>query len=51
MRQAYEDALKDGSGNSGILTILERLLSMLDISNNKLTPEIEKFLDETLNPV
>ena len=51
VRQVYEDALKDGPGNSGILTILEKLLSMLDASNNKLTPEIEKFLDETLNPV
>ena len=50
VRQVYEEALKDGPGNSGILTILEKLLSMLDASNNKLTPEIEKFLDETLNP-
>lgn len=49
LRQAYEDAIKNGPGNSRILTIFEKLLSMLDATNNRLTPEIEKFLKETLN--
>lgn len=49
LRQAYGDAIKNGPGNSRILAILEKLLSMLDTTNNRLTPDIEKFIKESLN--
>ncbi|WP_339315323.1 hypothetical protein [Paenibacillus sp. FSL R10-2734] len=49
VKKAYENALKDSKADTRILSILEKLLQLLNSTNNKLTPVIEKFLDETVN--
>ncbi|KTD86119.1 hypothetical protein [Paenibacillus etheri] len=49
VRQAYEAAVKNATGDSRIVTILEKLLKLLDSTHNKFTPEVEKFLNETIN--
>lgn len=49
VKKAYEDALKGSKGDTRILTILEKLLQLLNATNNKFTPVIEKFLVETVN--
>lgn len=48
VRQAYEAAVKNATGDSKIIAILEKLLKVLDSTNNKFTPEVKKFIDETL---
>lgn len=49
VKKAYENALKGNKGDTRILMILEKLLQLLDSTNNKLTPEVEKFLNQTVN--
>lgn len=49
VKKAYEDALKDSKVDTRILSILEKLLQLLNSTNNKFTPVIEKFLVETVN--
>lgn len=49
VRQAYEAAVKNSTGDSRIVTILEKLLKLLDSTHNKFTPEVEKFLKEAVN--
>ncbi|KTD86116.1 hypothetical protein [Paenibacillus etheri] len=49
VKKAYEDALKDRKVDTRILSILEKLLQLLNSTNNKFTPVIEKFLVETVN--
>lgn len=49
VKKAYEDALKDSKVDTRILSILEKLLQLLNSTNNKFTPVIEKFLDNTVN--
>jgi hypothetical protein len=49
VKKAYEDALKNSKVDTRILSILEKLLQLLNSTNNKFTPVIEKFLVETVN--
>lgn len=49
VKKAYEDAVKNNKGDTRILTILEKLLQLLNSTNNKFTPEVEKFIDQTVN--
>lgn len=49
VKKAYEEALKNNKADTRILTVLEKLLQLLNSTNNKFTPEIEKFLDQTVN--
>lgn len=44
LRQAYEDALNKGIGNSKLLATIKKLLAMLDSTENEFTPAVEKFL-------
>ncbi|MNP43791.1 hypothetical protein D3C76_1376340 [compost metagenome] len=49
VKKAYENALKNSKVDTRILSILEKLLQLLNSTNNKFTPVIEKFLVETVN--
>ncbi|MBY3620604.1 hypothetical protein HGO21_13700 [Acinetobacter sp. CUI P1] len=49
VKKAYEEALKNSKVDTRILTILEKLVQLLNATNNKFTPEVEKFLNQTVN--
>lgn len=49
LRNAYEKAVAQGTGESAILEMLSELLELLDQSNNEFTPAIEKFIEKQLN--
>ncbi|WP_379127127.1 hypothetical protein [Paenibacillus sp. sgz500958] len=45
LRQAYEEALKNGTGSSSLLAAIEGLLKLLDTTGDVLTPDVEKYLE------
>lgn len=48
LRKAYEDAVANGTGSSGLLQMIEQLLKLLDNNGNQLTEEVQSFIDSYL---
>jgi len=48
LRKAYEAALSNGIGDSSILKGIKGLVKLLDQTNNMLTSEVEKYIQEQL---
>lgn len=46
LRQAYEQAVKELPEGSGLKAMLKQLLALLNESGNKLTPKVQRYLDE-----
>lgn len=51
LKKAYENVLLEGPGDSLILQIIQKLLSMLDASEDRFTPRIESYLKTALKPI
>ncbi|MFF2479557.1 hypothetical protein [Paenibacillus sp. NPDC058071] len=49
VRNAYEKAVAKGPKDSELLSKIGRLLTLLDQTNNEFTPEIERFLEQSVN--
>lgn len=50
LRKAYDTALVEGTHNSDILKIIDGLVKLLNKTNNVLTAEVEKYIQDQLKP-
>lgn len=48
LRQAYEDAVANGTGSSSLLQMIEQLLKLLDNNGDQLTEGVQSYIDRYL---
>ncbi|WNS42874.1 hypothetical protein [Paenibacillus sp. MMS20-IR301] len=48
LRRAYDDVLREGPGDNGVLKVLAKLIPLLDAAGNKKTPEVSAYLEQVV---